>query len=220
MPRAKTTAKASAKAKARSSASNRTSVVVNVAAPARRKSAPRKTLTRNSEKSVNAAPVAAAPRASFFFNHSTPQFAQAHAHELAQLAALQGIRQDLAAIKPAPAFAAAANPMYNAPTPTTSLTSAATPVEAAEEAFARGLPSPAEPAQRLPRRETMFDPAGGPLLASDTQTEPLHSVSEPRRTRPAAGSPGTVLNPLTGAYITVGGKRYKELVKQGKIFKD
>jgi len=174
--------------------------VVNVTAPARRKAAPRKK------------PVAPAPSArgtTFYFNHSTPQFAQAHAHELAQLAALQGIRQDLAAIKPSPAFAAVTNPVFDAANtpPMTPKPQAA----AAEEAFARGLPSPADPiGQRLPRRETMFDPAGGPLLAA----------TDAPRTRPAAGSPGTVINPLTGAAITIGGKRYKELVKSGKIFKE
>ena len=197
----KTVAKNKAVAKAKASASNRTNVVVNVAAPARRKAAPRKKPVTAPTQSANLPPT-------FYFNHSTPLFSQNHAHELAQLAALQGIRQDLAAIKPAPALVTATNPVFDVMTPPP------TPVEAAEDAFARGLPSPADPiGQRLPRRETMFDPAGGPLLAASGATDAP-------RTRPAAGSPGTVRNPLTGAAITVGGKRYKELVKSGKIFKE
>ena len=206
-PKKKPAVKAKATAKSNAKASTRTSVVVNVNAPTRR----RATTKGPSKKAGSAAPVLNVRPQSVYF-HAPPTFHTLQPNALAQQAVLEGIQRDVASLKQSattprtPVVPAAVNPMYDAmslpslpQTPATARQVDA--AQQAESAFERSLPSP-NMGQRLPRRETMYDPAGGPLLS-------------PRSGRPSTGAEGTVRNPLSGAAITIGGKKHRELVRQG-----
>jgi hypothetical protein len=208
-PKKKPARPTKAKASANAKASNRTSVVVNVNAPTRRKAA-----SKGPSKKAGAAGASLNVRPQSIYFHAPPTFHTLQPNALAQQAVLEGIQRDVASLKQSattprtPVVSAAVNPMYDAMSLSSLPQTPATtrPVDAAQQAegaFERSLPSPYM-GQRLSRRETMYDPAGGPLVS-------------PRPSRPAAGTEGTVRNPLSGAAITIGGKKHRELVRQGVL---
>lgn len=202
--------KKSLKASAKASAKNTTRVttVVSVAplalAPRANVAAPRRRTVKPRSGSV------AAGQSPLIYQQPPVYLPQTlihttDAHQLRNSALLEDIKREVAMLK-APAKEPITPP----------------PVLGLNPLFNAAVTPPSDLPTRVPRRETMYVPQGGPLIepeqAAAAAVERGAPTAAPRRlARPRNDEPNTVVNPETGAMIRIGSTTYKKLVRKGAI---